>query len=232
MDGILLFNKPVLWTSHDAVDFVRRRTRQRAVGHAGTLDPMATGLLVLLVGRATKLSQTLSAFDKDYVGRMTLGLRTDTQDLEGRITAAADPAGVTPASLAAVFSGFKGAVFQSTPAFSAVKSRGKKMYEWARKGVTVDLPKREIFIHDFRLLGFEEPEALFFLRCSKGTYVRALCDEIGQRLGCGAVLSCLVRTRVGPWSVENALSEETLSALPPEDVQSRFVKYENLSRIS
>ncbi|MBI4432965.1 MAG: tRNA pseudouridine(55) synthase TruB [Candidatus Omnitrophica bacterium] len=231
MDGILLFNKPVLWTSHDAVDFVRRRARQRAVGHAGTLDPMATGLLVLLLGKATKLSQVLSACDKEYAGRMTLGLRTDTQDLEGKIIATADPSGVTQAQLEVIFNGFKGAVVQATPAFSAVKAQGKKMYEWARKGVAVELPKRKIFIQDFKLLAFEPPDVHFVLGCSKGTYVRALCDEIGQRLGCGATLSCLARTRVGPWTLQQALSEEKIIGTRPEDLSSCFVKYENLQRV-
>lgn len=228
MDGILLFDKPVLWTSHDAVDFVRRRIGQRAVGHAGTLDPMATGLLVLLLGKATKLSQALSACDKDYAGHMTLGIRTDTQDLEGKIISTGDPSGVTQAQLEALFNDFKGSILQAAPAFSAVKAQGKKMYEWARKGVAVDLPKREIFIEDFRLLGFESPQVDFFLHCSKGTYVRALCDEIGQRLGCGATLSCLVRTRVGSWTLRQALSEEKLASLRPEELSRYFVKYENL----
>ena len=223
MDGILLFDKPISWTSHDAVDFIRRRIGQRAVGHAGTLDPMATGLLVLLLGKATKLSQNLSGLDKEYAGVLTLGVATDTQDLEGRITAEADAEGVSIGDAERVFAEFTGALTQRPPLFSAVRHQGKKLYEWARKGVAVKEPEgRAIRVEEFKVNRFSPPDIYFSLRCSKGTYVRSLCDAVGRRLGTGGVLSCLVRTRVGPWTLKDALGEEKVAGMSHENL-SRFL---------
>ncbi|MGH7197378.1 MAG: tRNA pseudouridine(55) synthase TruB [Candidatus Omnitrophota bacterium] len=210
MDGILLFNKPILWTSHDAVDFARRCLGQKAIGHAGTLDPLATGLLVLLIGRATKLSPGFSALDKDYAGTLTLGIRTDTQDFEGKILEEASFDAVTEDRARGVFAELCGTQLQRAPAFSAVRRKGRKSYEWARRGVPVEPSEKEITVSDFALTAFAPPDIHFRLSCSKGTYVRALCDEAGERLGCGATLSALVRTRVGPYAVEDARSIEDL----------------------
>ncbi|MBI3253091.1 MAG: tRNA pseudouridine(55) synthase TruB [Candidatus Omnitrophica bacterium] len=223
MDGILLFDKPIHWTSHDAVDFIRRRIGQRAVGHAGTLDPLATGLLILLLGKSTKLSKDFSNLDKDYAGSMTLGMTTDTQDLEGRILSGALPENVRAADIERLFRELTGTLMQVPPRFSAVHQKGKKLYKWARKGVAVEeAPAREIRVEDFKLLRFSPPDIYFSLRCSKGTYVRTLCDVIGKRLGPGGVLSCLVRTRIGRFRLENALTEEKILAM----------SHENLSRLS
>ena len=134
MDGVLLFNKPILWTSHDAVDFIRQRIGQRSVGHAGTLDPLAMGLLVILIGKATKLSQGLSGSDKEYAGSLTLGIRTDSQDLEGKIISSGDFSNVSPQKAEAVFLNMTGVQQQVPPRFSAVKKKGKSLYAWARKG--------------------------------------------------------------------------------------------------
>jgi len=220
VDGILLFDKPILWTSHDAVDFVRRLAGQRAVGHAGTLDPLATGLLVLLIGKATKLSGTLVGMDKDYEGTLTLGFSTDTQDLEGRILAQADPGMVTAGDLRRELAGMTGERDQETPFYSAAKRGGRKLYDLARRGGVAEapLPLRRVRIDAFDLRFFEPPDAAFALTCSKGTYVRALTEELGRRLGCGAVLSSLVRTRIGPYRLSDALTEPALRS--PEGRQA------------
>jgi tRNA pseudouridine55 synthase len=232
MDGILLFNKPILWTSHDAVDFIRRRLGQKAVGHAGTLDPLATGLLVMLLGKATKLSQELSASDKDYAGTLTLGVRTDTQDLEGKIVSFGDWEKVQKSEIENLFLAMSGAQLQAPPQFSAVKKKGKSLYRWAREGVTVENEAREINVKRFILTGLSLPDVYFSLGCSKGTYVRTLCDDAGQRLGCGAVLSALVRTRSGPFRLTAALTQEDIQRFSLTEIEKRLVKppHENLPR--
>ncbi len=222
MDGILLFNKPILWTSHDAVDFIRRRLGQKAVGHTGTLDPLATGLLVILLGKATKLSQQFSAMDKDYAGAMTLGITTDTQDLEGRLLGGAGFDSVEEKEVLRIFAGFIGAQAQTPPLFSAVKMKGKKLYEWTRRGVAVEAAPREITISAFHLVNFFPPEVHFSLSCSKGTYVRSLCDDVGKRLGCGATLSALSRTRVGQFHLKDAFTETRIKELSLAEIENRL----------
>lgn len=211
MDGVFLFNKPIHWTSHDAVDFARRKFGQKAVGHAGTLDPMATGLLILLAGSATKRSAEFMGFDKEYEGTFSLGVRTDTQDLEGRIVDERDAAGVTRERVEQVFAEFIGPQKQTPPQFSAVKLKGKKLYQDARKGLVTAVEPRDVVVNEFEVTHFFQNEIAFRLACSKGTYVRALCDAVGERLGCGAVLSSLVRTRIGPYRLKNAGKHEDLS---------------------
>ena len=235
MDGILLFNKPVLWTSHDAVDFIRGRIGQTKVGHAGTLDPLATGLLVILVGKATKLSQEFSGFDKEYSGSMTLGLVTDTEDLEGRILEERDYEPVRRDRVLELFSNLQGSHAQRPPAYSAISRQGKRLYEWARLGVAIEPEEKEVRISEFQLIDFEPPEIYFSLTCSKGTYVRSLCSLVGRRLGCGATLSSLVRDRVGGFTLTRALTEEDLIQASPESIESRLSgmdPHENLSRSS
>ncbi len=230
MDGILLFNKPILWTSHDAVDFARRRLGQKTIGHAGTLDPLATGLLVLLIGKATKLSSGFTALDKGYAGTMMLGVRTDTQDLEGKILSERPYDAVTEEQVRDVFEALSGTQRQSAPLFSAVRRKGRKSYEWARRGIAVEPTDKEITVTDFTLTGFAPPEITFRLSCSKGTYVRTLCDEAGERLGCGATLSSLVRTRVGSFALEHAMNEEKLARLSVHEIEKSLVR-EDLSRL-
>ena len=233
MDGILLFNKPLLWTSHDAVDFVRRRLGQRSVGHAGTLDPLATGLLVVLLGKATKFSRELSGSDKEYAGSMTLGLRTDTQDLEGRIISETDPPPMEPEAVQKILSGMIGVQTQVPPRFSAVKKKGKSLYRWAREGVIVEAEARQIHIIQFEMTAIILPEVYFMIHCSKGTYVRTVCETAGERIGCGGVLSSLVRTRSGHFSLEEAISAAEITALSLSDIEDRLAKNadESLQRI-
>jgi tRNA pseudouridine55 synthase len=224
MDGILLFDKPIGWTSHDAVDFVRRRVGQRAVGHAGTLDPMATGLLVMLIGKATKLSSELMGLEKEYAGTLQLGLETDTQDLEGRIVSMSDWQTVTEDGVKTAFAGLTGPQAQRPPAYSAVKKNGQKLYDLARKGVAVTVEPRSIIVSRFDLLAINDAEVHFRVTCSKGTYIRALASSVGERLGCGAVLSSLVRTRVGAFQLSAALREKDLCTWPREAVEGRLVR--------
>lgn len=224
MDGILLIDKPILWTSHDVVDFVRRAAGQKRVGHAGTLDPMATGLLVLLLGEATKRSAEFSGLDKDYRGSMRLGVVTDTLDLEGRILSESSPDEVRREAIEKILSELEGVQSIIPPAYSALKKDGKKFYELARQGVMVDPPPRDITVAEFRLEDFVTPEAYFFLSCSKGTYVRSLCRMVGDKAGCGAVLSSLVRTRIGPWHLSAAQTVSALESSKPADWQKHLLK--------
>lgn len=224
MDGILLFDKPIGWTSHDAVDFVRRRAGQRSVGHAGTLDPMATGLLIILIGKATKLSSELMGLEKDYEGSMRLGLETDTQDLEGRIVSTSDWQAVTEEAVRSVCVGLTGPQSQMPPAYSAVKKDGHKLYDLARKGITVTVEPRQVVVSRFDVLAMNGPEVHFTVTCSKGTYIRSLASSVGERLGCGATLSSLVRTRIGTFQLSSALHEKDLRAQPREVIQSRLIR--------
>ena len=224
MDGILLFDKPTGWTSHDAVDFIRKRAGQRAVGHAGTLDPMATGLLVMLLGKATKRSQEFSGLDKAYVGKMTLGITTDTLDKEGRVLSQADVSGISEEKIREVFRAFTGVLTQIPPAYSAIKVGGKKLYDLARAGENVQVPPRTVQVNRFDLKEWASPVISFEVECSKGTYVRSLCDDAGKKLGCGAMLSELVRTRIGEMKLANAVRQIDLAILNTSELEKRLIR--------
>ena len=217
MGGILLLDKPPKWTSHDAVDFLRRRLKQKKVGHAGTLDPMATGLLVMLVGNATKLSNDLTGLDKDYRGSIRLGTVTDSWDLDGKVLKAVTPS-VTREALEAAVAGLRGTVNITPPAFSAIKKDGKKFYEMARQGVLDAPPDREVTVSEFRIERWASPEVYFFVTCSKGTYIRSLAHHMGEKLGCGACLSSLIRTRIGNFHLAQALTVEQICKMSIEEI--------------
>ncbi len=223
MDGILLFDKPKGWTSHDAVDFVRRIIHQKKVGHAGTLDPMATGLLVLLLGAATKRSQELSGLDKDYSGSMRLGVETDTYDMDGKIISQKDPGPIQEDLIHGIFKTFQGEQEQIPPAYSAIKKDGKKMYELARKGIVVEIAPRKVRIDELKLTHYASPEVGFFMRCSKGTYVRSVCHAVGKKLGCGAALSVLQRERIGPFHLKDAFTKEALSDITISSLEKKII---------
>jgi tRNA pseudouridine55 synthase len=211
-NGILLVDKPPEWTSHDVVNFVRRRFNVKKVGHAGTLDPAATGLLVLLLGKATKMSQHLSQSDKSYSGEMLFGIETDSQDLDGKTLAENDASFLTEAMVLDSFKSFTGPQLQTPPMVSAVKVGGKKLYNLAREGKTVEREPREIVIHSLEATAFSLPVVSFEVACTKGTYVRTICSDIGAKLGCGAVLKSLRRTCSGEFDVENAFDIEDMKA--------------------
>jgi tRNA pseudouridine55 synthase len=222
-DGILLIDKPTGMTSHDMVDGVRRMFRFGKVGHGGTLDPMATGLLILLIGKATRLFDTVMGGDKTYEGVFRLGVETDTEDRDGQILSRKDASGVTAEQLAVSLAARKGDLMQTPPMVSAIKRDGVPLYKLARSGKTVEREPRLIHVYDFQLLGFTPPDARFRLICTKGTYVRTLGADIGRELGCGACLVELRRTASGPYRVENAIPLETLRTLSRPELESRII---------
>jgi tRNA pseudouridine55 synthase len=211
-DGVLLIDKPSGMTSHDVVQKVRHLLRQREVGHSGTLDPLSTGLLVLCIGKGTKISQFLTAEFKSYIADVQLGMRSPTYDAEG-ITTETEHCHVPPCTadeLQAILNDYLGLSIQQVPPYSAVRVDGKHLYEMTRKGEAVKLPEREIEIAEIQLTEFNSPNLRFKLTCSSGTYVRSIANDIGERLGCGAYLSGLRRTAVGELAVEQAWTLEKL----------------------
>lgn len=209
-DGVLLIDKPSGPTSHDIVDRIRRHFRLKKVGHGGTLDPAATGLLVIMLGRATRLSERFMSSDKTYEGVMKLGVTTDSQDADGTILRETDPSGITRERLEQEMGAFKGDLFQIPPMVSAVKIAGVPLYKMARKGQEIERKPRLIHIYSFQLLDFTLPRASFVLRCTKGTYVRTICHDIGERLGVGAHLEQLRRTESGGFTVAQAITLDAL----------------------
>jgi tRNA pseudouridine55 synthase len=208
--GLILVDKPQDWTSHDVVNFVRRRFAIRKVGHCGTLDPIATGLLVLLLGRATRLSARLLSQDKVYTGVLRLGVETDSLDRAGEVTATADPDGITLEAVRAAATHFVGAIMQIPPMVSALKRDGQRLYKLARRGQEVEREPRPVRIHRFDIDAVELPLVHFTVHCSKGTYIRSLCADLGRELGCGAHLHDLRRQRSGSFRLEDAYTIETI----------------------
>lgn len=213
LDGIILVDKPSGPTSHDIVDKIRRHFRLGKVGHAGTLDPQATGLLVIMIGRGTKLANQLMAGDKIYEGTIRLGIATDTQDAKGKVVSEADPGHVTEELLAAEMRKLTGDIMQLPPMVSATKKNGVPLYKLARQGMVVERRPKLVRIHEFTLRSFSLPRATFFLRCSKGVYARTLCADIGAALQCGAHLESLRRLQSGEFSVQEARSLEQIIAM-------------------
>jgi tRNA pseudouridine55 synthase len=222
-EGVLLMDKPAMVTSHDVVDVVRRALHMKQVGHAGTLDPLATGLLVMLVGGATKLSQHLIGLDKVYAGTMKLGEATDTYDADGTILQTRPVPETCVEELNTIFGSFLGTYAQLPPMFSAKKINGTPLYKMARKGQVVERETREIFIKKFDLIDLATPYVQFQLDCSKGTYVRSLVHEIGERLGCGAHLSQLRRLKSGFFDVKDAITVDQLQNMTPADVKQKLI---------
>ena len=204
MDGLLLVDKDSGKTSHDIVAEVRLALDERHAGHTGTLDPAATGLLVVALGRALKVVAYHEGHDKEYAVTVRLGVRTETDDSAGRVIEERDASGVTREAIEAVLPRFTGTIRQRPPAYSAVKIDGERAYRMARRGETVELPEREVTISQLRLERFESPLVSLVLRGSKGTYVRSIARDLGAALGCGGSVAQLRRTAVGPFRVENA----------------------------
>jgi len=212
-DRVLIIDKPAGPTSHDIVAKVRRLSGIRRVGHAGTLDPRATGVLVVLVGKTTRLSSYLMDHDKSYCGRIELGVETTTQDGEGDVVSRRDASGVTLLDIERAASSFVGDILQVPPMVSAIKQAGRPLYELARKGVSVERKARPVTVSSLEVMRYESPYIDFELDCSRGTYVRTIAADIGTELGCGAYLAELRRTRVGAFTLEQAVTlQELLSA--------------------
>ena len=215
MDGVVLINKPKGPTSHDVVARLRRLAGTRRVGHAGTLDPMATGLLVCCIERATRIVPYLIGLPKEYTGEMVLGASSDTYDAEGKITPGADAGGVGAEALREAFRSQTGVIEQTAPPYSAVKVRGKKLYEYARENNGIAPSKlRTVWVERFEPVRYLPPRVTFAARVGSGTYIRALVHAVGLHLGCGAYLSQLCRTRIGGFSVDDASLLEDLEAAP------------------
>jgi len=215
VEGLMLVDKPSGVTSHDVVDVVRRSLRTRKVGHAGTLDPMATGLLILGVGRATRLLRYLGDLSKSYAATGRLGEETDTLDADGRIVRSA-PVDVSRAEIEGACAALVGDSLQTPPAYSAVKVGGRKLYEAARKGDALEAPGRRIRIDAFEVSAFDGRDVEVLITCSGGTYVRVLVADVGRALGCGAHLVRLRRTAIGPFRVEDARPPGVGEPLPIE----------------
>jgi len=211
-DGVLNVNKPAGWTSHDVVAKIRGLLKGSKVGHAGTLDPAATGVLPVLIGRGTRIAEYLLAWDKEYRAVLRLGQTTDTQDATGQVLATKPTDGLTETQIRAAIESFRGRITQTPPMYSAVKVGGVPLYKAARAGKTVEREAREIEIHALDVLAIAGPDVTLRVRCSKGTYVRTLCADIGEALGVGGHLLSLERTRVGPLAVEQALTIEEIGA--------------------
>lgn len=227
-DGALLVDKPRGPTSHDVVDRIRRRFGIRKVGHAGTLDPNATGLLVILLGRGTKLSDKLMSADKVYEGTFHLGVTTDSYDADGTVTATAPVPPLTLDRLNALAATFEGDLLQTPPMVSAAKVGGMPLYKLARKGVEVERKPRLVHVYRFHCSAYTEPVATFRVACTKGTYVRSLVHDLGQKLGCGAHLATLRRLESGRLSVREALPLDQVLALAPAQLQERVIPFGQL----
>jgi tRNA pseudouridine55 synthase len=223
LDGVLLVDKPRDHTSHDVIARLRGKLRMRKIGHAGTLDPMATGLLVVLVGRATRVSQYIISLDKEYEGTVELGRTTDSQDAEGQTMETRPVPALTEAEVRAAMQGFLGDQYQTPPMFSAIKIEGVPLYKRARKGEEVEREPRFIRVMSWDLLRFESPLIDFRLRCTKGTYVRTLAHDLGNRIGCGAHLRALRRTATDKFSVAQALTMEEIERLSIPDIEKRLI---------
>lgn len=218
MDGLLVVDKPAGLTSHDVVDRVRRRLRGARVGHGGALDPMATGVLLLLIGRATKDAEALLRMDKTYDATVTLGVTTDTQDLDGRVVTRQLVPPLSRQQVEAACQAFRGEIEQVVPAYSAVRFGGRRGYELARAGIAVPQKRRRVQITSLELLGVAGGQLRLRVACSKGTYIRTLAHDVGQALGCGGCLSALRRTRVGPWTLDDAIPLAKLETMSPDQI--------------
>jgi tRNA pseudouridine55 synthase len=223
MEGVLLVDKPTDHTSHDVVARLRRKLHMKRIGHAGTLDPMATGLLIMLIGKATRISQYLISLDKEYEGTIELGKVTDSQDAQGQVMETRPVPPLTEAELRTAMQGFLGDQYQMPPMYSAIKIDGVPLYKSARKGEEVEREPRFIRVASFELTRFGLPSFDFRLRSSKGTYVRTIAHDLGQRLGCGAHLSALRRTATDRFNVSQALALDAIEQMSLPEIEKRLI---------
>ena len=222
-DGILPVDKASDWTSHDVCHFVRKRFHIDKVGHAGTLDPMATGLVILLIGRATKQSGSFTGHDKTYEGFFRLGLKTDSQDRTGKILQEVDASKVTLDDVKRVALSFTGNIMQTPPMVSAVKHKGVRLYKLARQGKEVEREARPVPVHEFNILDKQGDRVQFMMRVTKGTYVRTIAHEIGESLGCFAVLDDLRRVQSGPFNLTQSVTLDELKQMPPDILRGKII---------
>lgn len=231
IDGVLTVDKATGMTSHDVVGIVRRVLGTKKVGHCGTLDPLATGLLLITIGRGTKIQDLLMSEDKEYVGAMRLGETTDSQDADGELVDTKPVPDLDAATIDAAFAKFHGDFYQTPPMVSAIKKDGVPLYKLARKGQVVEREPRFVHVYAHEILAVRLPEIDFRVVCSKGFYVRTYAFDIGEELGCGAHLQSLRRTKSGRFSVDGAVTVEELKTLPREDLLGRVMTLPEVSRL-
>jgi tRNA pseudouridine55 synthase len=227
--GVLLIDKAEDMTSHDVVAIARRALNTKKIGHCGTLDPMATGLLMLVIGRATKIQDLLMSEDKQYVGTLTLGATTSTQDRQGEILESLPVENFTKEQIQQAFDGFMGDFEQIPPMVSAIKKDGVPLYKLARKGIEIVREPRKVHVTSYDVSRIELPEVDFTVNCSKGFYVRTYAHDIGAKLGCGAHLSALRRTRSGKFTLDRAVTVADLKTAPREDLLKALVSLAEIS---
>ncbi|MCB1236839.1 MAG: tRNA pseudouridine(55) synthase TruB [Verrucomicrobiae bacterium] len=231
IDGVLLVDKAPGMTSHDVVAVARRSLGLKKVGHCGTLDPMATGLLILVVGRGTKIQDLLMSEDKEYTGTIRLGVVTSTQDREGEVTEENEVPPLADERIREAFDKFTGDFYQTPPMVSAIKKDGVPLYKLARQGKTVEREPRLVHVYRHRLDRIEPPEIDFTVVCSKGFYVRTYAHDIGRELGCGAHLQALRRTKSGKFDLSRSVTFEELKTLPRTELISRLLTLPEVSRM-
>jgi tRNA pseudouridine55 synthase len=230
LDGAILIDKPAGPTSHDVVDAIRRRFQIKKVGHCGTLDPNATGLLIIVLGRGTKLSEKLMGDDKVYEGTIKFGETTDSYDCDGEITASLPVPPVTLDQLNEEAAKFVGDLMQIPPMVSAIKIKGVPLYKMARKGIEIEREPRLVHIYNFRFTGYELPLGAFKIACTKGTYVRSIAHDLGQKLGCGAHLATLRRSVSGKFDVVDAAPLDAVLNLTTAELEKRIIPFLKLSQ--
>ena len=231
IDGVLLVDKGQDMTSHDVVAVARRSLNERKIGHCGTLDPMATGLLILVIGRATKIQDLLMAEEKEYEGIIRLGSTTSTQDRQGEVLETKPVPELTREQIVAAFEKFKGDFHQMPPMVSAIKKDGVPLYKLAREGKTVEREPRLVTVFHYEIKEIALPDITFRVVCSKGFYVRTYAHDIGAVLGCGAHLQELRRTRSGKFTVEGNIDFQTLKTATREEVMSRMLTLRDVSKL-
>ena len=231
IDGVLLVDKSQAMTSHDVVAITRRSLNTKKVGHCGTLDPLATGLLIITIGRGTKIQDLLMSEDKEYIGTLKLGEETDSQDSDGKVTKSSPVPEFTREQIDAAFAKFHGDFYQTPPMVSAIKKDGVPLYKLARQGKVVEREPRFVHVYAHEIIAIRPTEIDFRVVCSKGFYVRTYAHEIGAELGCGAHLKALRRTKSGRFSVEGAITIDELKAGPLEAVAQRVLSLPAVSRL-
>lgn len=227
MEGIIVIDKPIGITSFDVIRVLRRNLKERRIGHTGTLDPLATGILVICVGKATKLAQDIEGYEKEYVADLELGFKTDTYDTEGKVLDRVDKFNISCENFEKILETFKGDIKQIPPMYSAIKVDGKKLYELAREGVEIERKARDITIKNIKTLFFDGVKAKIDCTVSKGTYIRSLIYDLGEKLGTFATMTGLRRTRVGDENLTRAFTLETIEKMVSEEDFSFLISIED-----
>lgn len=222
-NGIIVINKPQDWTSHDCVAVMRRATGIKRIGHTGTLDPMATGVLPICIGTATRIMEYMDLDWKTYRATLKLGIETDTEDIWGEVISEKSTEGISKEQIVQVVNSFIGEIEQIPPKYSALKVNGKKLYEYARAGQEVKIKSRKITVKEIIINDISGVNVDLTITCSKGTYIRTICSDIGKKLGCGATMSSLVRTASGIFKLEDAVEIEDIKKMSKEEILDRLI---------